>query len=120
NNLYVTDVGNHVIVKITSSGISSVIAGNGTKGTVNGPATTAEFNNPLHIVIDASNILYVSDGKDIRKITPDGIVSEFAGSADVIDGLTIDATWNIYASIYNCILKITSSGIMSRLVSGSF
>lgn len=125
-NLYVTDPGNYKIRKITPSGNVSTLAGS-TQGYFDGEGIYAKFNNPFGIAIDPDGNLYVSDYfyHNIRKITPLGFVSTFAGStqgfADGVGsnakfnhptGLAADAAGNIYvADSYNAkIRKITPNG----------
>ena len=80
-NLYVADSNNHKIRKITPTGVVSTVAGS-TQGFANGTNVTGMFNSPTGVAIDASGNLYVADSKNhqIRKITPTGLVSTFAGS----------------------------------------
>ena len=81
-NLYVADAGNSVIRKITPNAVVSTFAGSGSQGKQNGTATTATFNYPVGIAADAQGNIFVADQNNnlIRKITPAGIVSTFAGS----------------------------------------
>lgn len=69
-NIYVCDVGNHSIRKITPGGIVTTIAGNGKPGYVDGPATTSQFNTPIDIDINSLGHMYVTDygNKLIRMI----------------------------------------------------
>ncbi len=69
-NLYVSDVGNNRIRRITPAGAVSTIAGTGTSGQANGIATSATFSGIVGIAIDASGNIYVGDGSRIRKLTP--------------------------------------------------
>jgi kumamolisin len=110
----------------------------GTTGGVNGPALGATFNFPNGIGVDGAGNLYLGDmGNDaIRKITPAGVVSTFAGTTGVAGdsptglngptGVTWDAsTGNIYVLDYgnNNVRKITPAGVMSLLAgsgSGAF
>jgi len=79
--VYVADTYNNMIRKITPDGVVSTIAGTGSYGFTNGPGASATFNEPMGIAVDTSGNLYVADGYNqvIRKITPDGTVSTFAG-----------------------------------------
>jgi len=85
NNIYVVDGINNVIRKITVTGVVTTYAGTGAYGANNGPALTATFVNMSGLTIDPSGNLYVSDAATelIRKITPDGTVSTFAGQFNV-------------------------------------
>ncbi|WP_168199386.1 IPT/TIG domain-containing protein [Pedobacter aquae] len=90
-NVFVADVGNHAIRKITPSGLVSTFAGNGTAGSTNGIGNNANFYHPYGLAIDAQNNLYVADtwNWQIRKITPQGEVSIFAGIPNPC-GITVD------------------------------
>jgi hypothetical protein len=134
-NLYVADTSNHTIRKITSAGVVTTFAGGaGLTGTTNGTGTAARFYNPFGVTIDSSGNLFVADAANytIRKITPAGAVTTFAGGAGVsgsTDGtgtaarfnypysLTIDGSANLYvADTYNhTIRKITSAGVVTTL-----
>jgi sugar lactone lactonase YvrE len=80
-HVYVADYGNNRIRKITPQGIVSTLAGTGTAGYLDGIGTTAKFNGPGGIAMDSKGNLYVAEAgnNDIRKITVDGTVSNFAG-----------------------------------------
>ena len=88
-NLYVTDGGNNTIRKVTPEGLVTTVAGKaGESGTANGLGEEARFNAPRGIVVDSSGNLFVSDRNNhtIRKITSDGLVTTFAGTAAVFGG----------------------------------
>jgi sugar lactone lactonase YvrE len=111
--LFVTDSGNHRILKILGGAVST-FAGFGTQGSTDGFGQAASFNGPVGISIDSSGNLYVSDylGKQIRKISPEGLVSTIAGTGmqGAIDGfgtattfyfplgLAVDAFGNIHVA----------------------
>ncbi|HEY5407687.1 MAG TPA: IPT/TIG domain-containing protein [Ginsengibacter sp.] len=135
NNLYVADSYNHEIRKIAFDGTVSTVAGKGNPGNQDGAVGSATFNYPFGIVVDKNGNIYVSEiGSDnIRKITPDGMVSTFAGSPtgrtgsnDGADtsasfndplGLATDADGNIYVAdaANNKIRKITPAGIVTTV-----
>ncbi|MEI9962998.1 MAG: hypothetical protein WDM76_18340 [Limisphaerales bacterium] len=84
DNLYVTDIGNNEIRKITSAAVVSVMAGStGGAGSANGTGVGARFNNPAGITVDSAGNLYVADTGNsmIRQITPAGSVITIAGLA---------------------------------------
>ena len=80
-NIFVVDINNHKIRKITPSGTVSTFAGS-TLGFADGNGTNAKFNYPIDIAIDANDTLYVTDydNHKIRKISPSGDVTTYAGS----------------------------------------
>lgn len=82
DNLYITDTYNNRIVKITSDGVASTLAGYNGQGNSDGPGNVARFFYPVDLDVDASGNVFVADTENnlIRKITPDGIVSTYAGS----------------------------------------
>ncbi|MDB6059407.1 MAG: repeat containing protein [Verrucomicrobiales bacterium] len=89
-NVYVADTDSHIIRKITSAGVVSTFAGTvGISGTNDATGTSATFNSPQGIVIDATGNLYVTDtgNHTVRKITSLGVVSTLAG-APTISGTT--------------------------------
>ncbi len=87
-NVYVADTGNHTIRKVTSAGVVTTFAGSagniGSTDAPAGPATVARFNNPQRVAVDAAGNVYVADtgNHTIRRITPGGVVSTLAGSAN--------------------------------------
>ncbi len=86
-NVYVSDTGNDLIRKITPAGVVSTMAGNGTRGYLDGTGTSAGFSDPVGIAVDAKGNIYVADYHVIRRITPDGAVVTIAGdTTDKIAG----------------------------------
>ena len=82
NNIFVADYSNHKIRKITPSGVVTTFAGS-SQGYVDATGTSAEFYQPEDLSFDPNKNLYVSErGNDkIRKISPSGVVTTFAGSS---------------------------------------
>ena len=141
SNIFAADFDNHIIRKITPEGEVSTYAGlAGVRGLANGTLSDARFDNPVGLVIDSADNLYVADGGNhvIRKITPAGIVSDFAGTSGTqgdLDatgtaatfrgprGIAFDGFGNLYvADRYNStIRKISNAGVVSTVagVAGS-
>jgi NHL repeat len=89
-NLYVSEEGNHTIRKITSEGIVTTIAGStGQVGASDGRSSTARFNSPNGIVLDAMGHLLVADTKNhiIRRVSPAGLVTTIGGLTGQISGI---------------------------------
>jgi hypothetical protein len=83
-NFFMADSQNHAIRKITTNGVVTTFAGQlGVAGSAPGTGTGAQFNTPCGLAFDQAENLYVSDTGNnlIRKITPVGAVSTFAGVA---------------------------------------
>jgi sugar lactone lactonase YvrE len=134
-NVYVAETPNHVIRKISSAGVVSIFAGSeiGDAGSTNGLGTAASFSSPYGLAVDAAGNVYVADlgNNKIRKITPEGLVSDFAGSGAEgstngtsiaasfkgIIAVAADASGNVYVSDSgnHLIRKITSGGVVTTL-----
>jgi sugar lactone lactonase YvrE len=90
------------------------LAGSGTGGYIVAATTSAQFNNPIALAVDASGNVYVADYSNnrIRKITSGGMVSTIAGSgatghSDAAGtlatfytptGIAVDGTGNVYVA----------------------
>jgi hypothetical protein len=127
-DVFIADKGNHLIRKVTKDGIVSTFAGDGHAGSKDGTGSAASFNYPSAITIDKSGNLFVGEyyGYDVRKITPEGVVTTIAGSGikgfvngtgkmaqfDAISGITLNENGDIYVSdrFNNAIRKINTTG----------
>ena len=132
-NVYVADLGNQTIRKVTPDGNVTTLAGLAqASGSANGLGSNARFSEPHGIAVDGAGNLYVADSgnKIIRKITPAGMVSTLAGlvgSAGSEDGTTnqarfweptgvaSDSAGNVFVSDYHTIRKITPDGFVTTL-----
>ncbi|HEY4328078.1 MAG TPA: cadherin-like beta sandwich domain-containing protein, partial [Mucilaginibacter sp.] len=132
-NVYVADAGNNLIREINPAGVVTTFAGNGTVGSANGTGALASFNNPQGVTIDGTGTVFVADAGNnlIRKITPAGMVTIFAGSgaagaADGMDiaasfnvptGITVDASGNVYVADRGngLIREISPTGLVTTL-----
>lgn len=129
-NLYVADTSNHTVRKIVISSASvSTLAGTaGSTGTTDGTGAAARFNTPVNVACDAAGNVYVTDysNRTIRKITPAGVVTTFAGTPNTVGnspiyfntpwGIAVDAAGNVYVSDSSDIRKITPAGVASYFV----
>ncbi len=137
-NIYVAEPNNHQIRKITQAGVVTTFAGSGSEGSANSTGTAASFSYPNGLCADAASNIYVADyyNHKIRKITPAGVVTTFAGSGsqgstnatgtaasfDRPSDLCVDVTGNIYVVDYynHKIRKITPAGVVTTFAgSGS-
>jgi sugar lactone lactonase YvrE len=113
-NLYVVDGAN--IRKIAPNGTVSTLAGNNTIGNTDGAGTSASFNLPAGIAVDATGMVYVADNgnNSIRKITPAGTVTTIAKGFKAA-GIALDNAGNMYVSDYesHVIRKVTQAGVVS-------
>jgi sugar lactone lactonase YvrE len=89
-----------LIRKITPAGVVTTIAGSlDERGHVDGPGNKARFHAPMSIAGDQYGNMFVADTLNhvIRKISPDGMVSTFAGTPEktgFADGLGNKASFN--------------------------
>lgn len=81
--IYISDTENHSIRVIENDGSVNKVAGTGPGGAgkVDGKGAGASFDQPQGITLDLQGQLYVADSGNhcIRKVTPDGTVTTFAG-----------------------------------------
>lgn len=135
-NVYVSDVGNHRIRKVSVNGKVTTVAGTGVIGYRDGTSDIAQFTYPRGIAIDRDNNLYIADGGNfrIRKITPNGVVSTIAGSNEgfkdgvgaearfslLLSDIVIDAQRNLYVTDGNRIRKITQAGEVTTIAGDNF
>jgi sugar lactone lactonase YvrE len=138
-NVYVAEVVAAVIRKITPDGDVSTFAGKaGMSGFAEGTGDNARFNQPFGLALDAAGNLYVADAANsrIRKITPDRVVSTFAGTGLIgsADGprnsatfafpaaLALDVDGNVYVAEpgSSVLRRITLAGEVSTLAGVAF
>ncbi|MFN0112791.1 MAG: BACON domain-containing protein [Blastocatellia bacterium] len=140
-NLFIAELDNHIIRKVTPGGVISTIAGTPRVSGFSGDgelATTARLNQPGGVAVDGSGNVYISDvtNNRVRKINAaDGKISTIAGNGQLGSsgdggpataatvnfpyGLAIDKTngdvyWAEFSS--NRVRKITvATGIISTV-----
>ena len=136
-NLYIADLENHVIRKVTASGTISTFAGNTTLGFAGdgGPATGAWLDQPFGLAIDSAGDVYIADSANhrVRRVTPDGTINTFAGNGNAgysgdggpalsaslngPCGIAVDASGNLYIADSNNdrIRKVAPDGTITTV-----
>ena len=135
-NIYVADSETGLIRKISPNAVVSTLAGSGVLGFADGQGDSASFFYPSGIAVDASGNVYVGDrgNNRIRKISPEGLVTTFAGNGEHGSvngpgatasfngprGVALDASGNLYVAdtFNNLIRKISRDGVVTT-VAGS-
>jgi sugar lactone lactonase YvrE len=71
-NLYIADLGNHRVRKVSPDGVITTIAGTGIAGFSGdgGPAASARLDNPVDVAVDDAGNLYIADevSNRVRKV----------------------------------------------------
>ncbi|MBX3164543.1 MAG: T9SS type A sorting domain-containing protein [Bacteroidetes bacterium] len=82
-NVYIADMGNNRIRKVSTNGIITTIAGGGLLGFSGdgGLATVAGLSSPSGVAVDAAGNVYITDNNCIRKVSSNGIITTIAGTA---------------------------------------
>ena len=133
-NLYILDFGYRQVLKVTTDGTLSVVAGSGSYGPPTpGPATDSAIGFPSGIAVDSSGNLYIADSdwsrSSIYKVTSSGTISTFAGNGSrglptpgpatsssfgELYGVAVDPDGNVLAADFgsNVVVKITPSGTL--------
>jgi NHL repeat len=125
-----------VSVPIRTPGVVTTLAGDintHAAGNADGTGAAAQFNNPIGVACDSAGNVYVADTYNhcIRKVTPAGVVTTFAGSAEspgnadgtdaarfnYPNGVACDSAGYLYVADTNnhCIRKVTPAGVVTTL-----
>ncbi len=132
-NLFVADISNNTIRKITVGGLVTTLAGAaGLAGSADGTGSAARFSQPSGIAVDSGGNIYVGDSGNntIRRITSGGVVTTLAGAAgpgnlgaadgpgsaarfNGPQGVAVDGAGNVYVAdgANSTIRKIAGGGV---------
>ncbi len=140
-SLFVTDLADNTIRKITSEGVVTTFVGSprlsgnlGLSGSVDGVGSVVRFNGLTGIARDGSGTLYVTEYNNhtVRKITPAGVVTTLAGSPEIegsVDGtgsaarfhnpcgIAVDGSGTLYVADTgnHTVRKITPAGVVTTV-----
>ena len=140
-DLYVTDLNDHVVVKVTQAGVASLFAGAaGQAGSADGQGAAARFNLPSGLAVDGSGNVWVGDSGNatVRRISPSGTVTTVGGVAGSIGtadgpagtsrftaplGMAVGSDGNVYVAdgdagnshVANTVRKITPALVTSTV-----
>jgi sugar lactone lactonase YvrE len=128
-NLYIAELYNHVIRKVSASGTITTVAGTGVAGYSgeNGPAASAQLNKPSDVAVDTAGNLYIADYQNyrVRKVSAAGTITTVAGSGSpgfvgdngpatsaalgYVSGLAVDGTGHLYFTDqwFNTVREVT-------------
>lgn len=134
-NVFVADTENGTVRKITPDGFANSFVGlSGAYGSSGGSGTNARFFGPQGLATDAAGYVFVADSANgtVRKITPGGTVTTFAGWPGQFnrydgtglnarffqpEGVAVDGAGNVYVTdTWNhTIRKITPAAVVTTL-----
>ncbi len=136
-NLYIADLGNGRVRKVTSDGTIQTVAGGGTLPATSqaqgGPATSAQLMQPRNVTIDTADNLYISDfgANQVYSVGTNGTLTLVAGNGvagfsgdgmgaliaqlNAPAGLAVDGTGSVYIadSANNRVRKVSSGVIIT-------
>ena len=135
-NLFIADHDNNRVRKVSTSGIITTVAGNGTSGYLGdgGAATNANLS-PTGVAVDASGNLFIADQDNsrVRKVSTNGIITTIAGGGGGGDGgaaanaslshpfdVKIDSYGNLFIAdtVNQRIRKVSTNGIINTVAGG--
>ncbi len=134
-NVFIADGGNRRVRKIDTNDIITTVAGNGSSIFTSGnAATNSGFNLAYAAATDAAGDLFILDTSgysSVRKVNPNGTITNFAGKGvagftgdhtaatnaelSTPKGLAVDSSGNLYIGDYgnNRIRKVDTNGIIT-------
>jgi hypothetical protein len=147
-NLFIGDLENRRVRKVSTDGIITTVAGNGGWGYSGdgGAATNAEVASPQGVAVDATGNLFIADlyNNVIRKVDTNGIITTVAGNgygaryntggysgdggaatnAELNEpaGVALDAIGSVFIadSYNNVIRKVDTNGIITTVAGNGY
>ncbi|MGH6691509.1 MAG: BACON domain-containing protein, partial [Gammaproteobacteria bacterium] len=136
-NLFVVDVNNHRVRKVSVAGTITTVAGNGQPAFSGdgAPAINASIQSAAGVAVDAAGNLYIADrgNNRVRKVTPDGIIQTIAGNGTPVGGVdgspatsvsvngpygvAVDAAGSVYIGVITGarVRKVAPNGIITTV-----
>ena len=134
-NVFIADLANQRVRRVSASGIITTVAGNGTAG-YSGDldlATKAQLNLPETVVVDGTGNLFIDDSQNyrIRRVSPSGIITTVAGNgtqgysgdggpatlAQLYEpaGIAVDTAGNLYIADIGAsrVRKVSAAGLIT-------
>jgi sugar lactone lactonase YvrE len=100
-NVFIADLQNHRVRKVTKDGIITTVAGTGKAGSRGdeGLATQAQLNGPENVAVDANGNLYITDQDNgrVRRVARDGTITTVAKMKGPI-GVAVDGAGNLFVA----------------------
>jgi hypothetical protein len=130
-NVFVADLGNSRVRKISKDGMVSTLAGSGEFASADGVGTAAAIARPSRLGLDLQGNVLVADSCALRRITPAGVVTTIAGRSEQcvrvdgagtaarlmdINGIAVDRSDNIFLADDKQIRMLAPSGQVTTMV----
>jgi sugar lactone lactonase YvrE len=119
-NVFVTELGNRTLRRITPAGVVTTVAGHPQNpvGSLDGVGTAAGFTSPIGLTVDPTGTAWVVDGTIVREVSPAAVVSTVPGLTATGPAVAIDSRERLYVGDVGTLLRRTRSGAVTRLVLG--
>jgi putative addiction module component (TIGR02574 family) len=140
-NLFIADYGNHVVRKVGTNGVATIIAGTGSASFSGdgGAATNAGLFFPMTVIVDSAGNLFIADSFNnrIRKVDTNGVISTVAGNGstpsfgspvgdngaatnaeiNTPEGICLDTNGNLFIAdtVDQRIRKVATNGIITTV-----
>ncbi|HWA26193.1 MAG TPA: immunoglobulin domain-containing protein [Lacunisphaera sp.] len=123
-NVYVAEINNQLVRKVTPAGEVTTLAGvPGVEGVQDGTGASARLSYPAGIAVDQSGNIFVTNQRNVlRKITPAGVVSTLPHLVQGASSLAFDPAGNLYftQNSWHSIRRITPAGQLEEFAGQNF